>query len=71
MKKSWSRKFDEPILLRDGRKLITLKDAGNYITKLPKKEHAAPEWQTAIQTLMLVAETGGLRCSPGSASCKL
>jgi hypothetical protein len=23
---------------------VTLKDAGNYITKLPKAEHEAPEW---------------------------
>jgi hypothetical protein len=28
-----------------GRQLVTLKDAGNYITKLPKPEHTAPEWQ--------------------------
>jgi hypothetical protein len=25
--------------------LVTLEDAGNYITKLPKAEHEAPEWQ--------------------------
>jgi hypothetical protein len=35
---AWSRKFDEPILLPNGRKLVTLKDAGNYIAKLPKTE---------------------------------
>jgi hypothetical protein len=32
----WSREFDEPIPLPRGRALVTLKDAGNYITKLPK-----------------------------------
>jgi hypothetical protein len=33
----WSREFDEPIALPDG-KLVTLRDAANYITALPKKE---------------------------------
>jgi len=31
---SWSRQFDEPILLPDGRKLVTLLDAGVYIQAL-------------------------------------
>ena len=38
---------------------MTLQDAGNYITKLPKAEHWAPEWQGAMQALMLVATRGG------------
>jgi hypothetical protein len=42
-----------------GRRLVTLQDAGNYITKLPKAEHATAEWQAAMQTLILVAESGG------------
>ena len=37
-----------------GRELVTLKDAGTYITKLPKAEHEAPEWQAAMQALILV-----------------
>jgi hypothetical protein len=36
-----------------------LRDAGNFITKLPKREHDAPEWQAAMQALMLVVEHGG------------
>jgi hypothetical protein len=43
----------------DGRKLVTLFDAGEYIAALPKKEHDAPEWQAAMQALILVAEGGG------------
>jgi hypothetical protein len=35
-------------------KLATLKDAGTYITKLPKSEHMAPEWQAAMQALILI-----------------
>jgi hypothetical protein len=38
---------------------VTLQDAGNYITKLPKAEHTAPEWQAAMEALMLVATRGG------------
>ena len=42
----------------DGRKLLTLKDAADYITKLPKNESALPEWQTAIEALMLCGRGG-------------
>jgi hypothetical protein len=59
MKKVWSRPFDDPISLADGRELLTLQDAGTYITKLPKAEHSAPEWQAAMKVLILVAEKGG------------
>jgi hypothetical protein len=38
--------FDDVIELPDGRTLVTLHDAATYITELPKKEAAAPEWQT-------------------------
>jgi hypothetical protein len=41
----WSRAFDDPIDQPRGRQLVTLEDIGNYITKLPKAEHSAPEWQ--------------------------
>jgi hypothetical protein len=30
-------------------------DRSNCITKLPKAEHAAPEWQQAMQARMLIA----------------
>jgi len=34
-------------------------NAGDDITKLPKAEHEAPEWQAAMQALILVAMRGG------------
>ena len=55
----WGREFDAPIALPGGRKLVTLRDAASYITGLPAKESALPEWQAAIEALMLVAELGG------------
>jgi hypothetical protein len=57
--KGWSREFDDPVDLPDGRTLVTLEDAGNYITKLPKAEHSAPEWRAAMEALILVATRGG------------
>jgi hypothetical protein len=54
-----SRKFDEPILLPKGRRLVTLKDAGTHVTKLSKAEHMAAEWQAAVEALILVATLGG------------
>jgi hypothetical protein len=55
----WSRKFDEPISLPDGRVLVFLRDAANYITALTRKEAETPEWQAAIEALILVADLNG------------
>jgi hypothetical protein len=55
---SWSTPFEDPIILPNGRRLVTLKDAATYITSLPKKESALPEWQTAIEVLMLCSRGG-------------
>jgi hypothetical protein len=40
--------------LPGGGELRTLRDAGNFIARLPKRKHDAPEWQAAIKALMLV-----------------
>jgi len=52
----WQRKFEDPIPLPKGRQLVTFKDAADHIMKL--KESDLPEWQTAIEVLMLVARSG-------------
>jgi hypothetical protein len=57
--RGWSRRFDDPIELPNGRRLIALEDAGTYITELPKAEHTAPEWQDAMEALILIATRGG------------
>jgi hypothetical protein len=57
--RGWKRAFDEPIPLPRGRRLITLGDAGNYITRLAPAEHEAAEWQAAMEALILVASLGG------------
>ena len=55
---SWSRQFDDPIPLRRGDALVTLRDAAEYIAALPKREHDAAEWQDAMEALLLVVRSG-------------
>jgi hypothetical protein len=57
--RDWKRRFDDPIKLPGGRQLVTLRDAGNYITRLPKAKHEAAEWQAAMEVLIPVATLGG------------
>ena len=38
---------------------MTLRDAGNYITSLPKAEQNLDEWLAAVEALLLVAELNG------------
>jgi hypothetical protein len=59
VKADWSRRFNDPIPPPKGRQLVTPKDAGNDITALPKPEHEAAEWQAAMESLILVATSGG------------
>jgi hypothetical protein len=57
--KGWPTPFEDPIPLPRGRQLITLKDAADYITRLPKAEHESPHWKAAIEALIMAAEDRG------------
>ena len=57
--KGWQREFEDPISLPDGRMLVRLIDAGNHITTLPQAVHTAPEWQAAMEALILMVELAG------------
>jgi hypothetical protein len=57
--RGWKRHFEDPIPLPRGRQLVTLEDAARYIQKLPKAEQQIEEWQTAVEVLILVAESNG------------
>jgi hypothetical protein len=57
---SWSRRFDRPIALPNGGELTTLRDAGDYVTALPKATQREEHWQTATAELLLAAERGGI-----------
>ncbi|MGY8660954.1 hypothetical protein Q3C01_01130 [Bradyrhizobium sp. UFLA05-109] len=50
------RPFDQSIEVPGG-ELVTLRDVGHYIAKLPKAVHDRPEWQAAAEALLL--EHGG------------
>jgi hypothetical protein len=66
----WKRPFEDPIRLPRGRQLVTLEDAGNYITKLQQAEHEAQEWLAAMEALILVATSGGPTMFARMASCE-
>jgi hypothetical protein len=50
--KGWSRAFDDPIPLPGSGQLRTLRDAGNNIAKLPRREHDAFAWRPAIEAFI-------------------
>jgi hypothetical protein len=58
---SWDKELFEPIEIPDGRVLRTLRDAGQFIQELPKTTHThdRPEWQDAVEALLLVVECDG------------
>src|SRR5882762_9053738 len=56
---SWDQRFFDPITVPGRTPWVTLRDAAQYITKLPKAEHDANEWQAAMEALLLVAEQDG------------
>jgi hypothetical protein len=56
----WSRRFEKPIELPDGRKLKTLAEAINWLAKeIPKSEHKMEKVQTAAHCVTHAAERGG------------
>lgn len=75
----WDSEFFEPIVLPRGRRLVTVRDAANYIARLPARERAAAHWQPAALLLRLIGEDHGcvffarlavlhgLRCGAGDA----
>jgi hypothetical protein len=56
---AWFKRFYDPIILPDGRELLTLRGAAEYISALPKAARDAADWQVAKETLLLVAERDG------------
>lgn len=56
---SWDQQFFDPIELPGRKPLVTLRDAAQYIMKLPVAERDADEWQAVMQALILVAEHNG------------
>ena len=57
----WDVEFDRPIELPDGGKLVTLRDAGEYIRQLPTALRESEVWQVAIKDLSRAVETPAWR----------
>jgi hypothetical protein len=56
----WDDELDPyPVPLPDGGELVTLRDAGDFIAKLPKREQSKPEWQSATRDLLRAAKGHG------------
>ena len=52
----WSTPFDDPVPTPQGKPLKTLRDAGEYIRRLPAKTQKLAHWQTATAILIRAAE---------------
>jgi hypothetical protein len=52
----WSARFHDPIQPPKGKPLATLKDAADYVMRLPKRVHDAPHCQLAMEQLIDAAE---------------
>lgn len=55
----WSRKFDDPIPLSDGRTLRTLQDAADYMMQLSKADQDLQHWKDAGEAVIMAAEGRG------------
>jgi hypothetical protein len=55
----WSTPFEDPVVLPNGSKLVTLLDAGNYIQGLPRKDTSLEHWQVAVEALLMAAQGRG------------
>ena len=56
---SWDRPFDQPLPLPNGAPARTLREASNYIKRLPKSQRDRPEWRLAIKMLIEAADDRG------------
>ena len=66
----WTRKFPEPIKLKDGRKIATLGQAREVMLALPERHQLRPFWQYAAELLIDAAERGD-RASIDNAAAQL
>jgi hypothetical protein len=56
-KPKWESKLSRPIMLENGIKLHTLRDARRFILALPRTRHN-PLWEIAAARLVAAAESG-------------
>lgn len=53
---AWSDRFTTPIQLPTGDEMLTLRDAGAYISRLPNSQYKTDAWRVATHLLIEAAE---------------
>jgi hypothetical protein len=56
---SWDRPFNQPVLLPNGLSARTLREAADYVRRLPTAVRYRNQWRLAIRTLIEAAEDQG------------
>jgi hypothetical protein len=64
--KGWQRELEDPITLPDGRELLTLRDAAEYITALPNAEPMRPTGKSQWKCCYWPPSATGRNCWRGS-----
>lgn len=54
----WMQKFAKPIVLKDGRAIVTLADAHDLIVGLPEACQSTADWQFALELLQRASNRG-------------
>jgi hypothetical protein len=55
---SWQKPFPKPIMLKGNRKLVTLSEAGQFISNLPETHQIHPRWSLANELVLHAVKTG-------------
>jgi hypothetical protein len=55
----WSREFNVPIALKDGRSITTLGQGRALMLNLPVRHQVRPYWQYAAELLLIASENKG------------
>jgi hypothetical protein len=56
MAKSWTRSFNVPLFLRDGRTIKTLGEARGLVLSLLPRQQSQPSWEFAAELLLVAAD---------------
>ena len=63
MKARRSARLSKPLTLRDGRTLRTLRDARDFVLRLPERDLERNAWQSAAGLLIAAANGGNIEAA--------
>ena len=67
----WSRKLLEPITIDDGRTFTTLREAAEFMLRLPDLLQASPRWIFAAEAMMKAAKPASSKTELSTAERRL